>query len=268
MVENAVVAKREIPIPPLTHADIAFHVIGVTLNWACTLWGLLWLVTTAYTHAPSWPVLAAVVLTGLLLADFFSGLLHWAFDTWFTEHTPFMGRMVLLVREHHVYPQHIFRYRFYYEAGSVSWASLAHTGPVIGFVTLGSGEVGAVGYSAVLISVMISFLTLFMLEFHKLGHRKSKSRLVLFLQRWHLLMSVRHHGQHHRDAHDTKYCLINGWADRLCDSTGFWRGVERLISSITGATPRSNDDEWMRRYRGRGSERPARLPAETIRNEK
>ena len=61
---HSVAAKREIPIPPLSHADIAFHVIGVALNWSCTLWGLVWLFTAGNTYAPSWPILVGVVLIG------------------------------------------------------------------------------------------------------------------------------------------------------------------------------------------------------------
>ena len=66
---------------------------------------------------------AVAVLLGLYFGDFFSGLLHWTFDTWFSEHTRGLTRMVLIVREHHVHPQHIFRYGLKDEVGILSFAA-------------------------------------------------------------------------------------------------------------------------------------------------
>lgn len=245
---------REIPIPALSRMDIVYHVVGVILNSSVTLWGVAWLIIQWNTVLPPWYALTLAFFIGLFLSDFFSGLLHWAFDTWFTEDTPFLRRMVLIVREHHVHPQHIFRYKFYYEAGSVSWVSLAHTVPVIGLISL-NAESTVVGYCAIFISVMVSFFTLFMLQFHKLGHRKSNSTLLRSLQKARLLMSPRHHGQHHRGNHDIRYCLINGWADLVADAIGFWRLVEFLIQKLSGAVPRENDYIWMKRY-GRRRAKP------------
>lgn len=180
------ISKREIPIPPMSRSDIAFNAIRLVLNGGWTLWGMDWLVMHWTTMCPPWYVFALTIFVGLFISEFFSGLLHWAFDTWFTEDTPFLRRMVLIVREHHVHPQHIFRYKFHYEAGSVSWPSLAHTIPVIGLVTLTPGLASVFCYCTVIVSVMVSILTLFMLQFHKLGHRRSDSIIVRCLQRTYL----------------------------------------------------------------------------------
>jgi Lipid desaturase domain len=247
------ISKREIPIPPVSRSDVAFNAIALVLNSSLTLWGMTWLILHWTEVDLPWYVLIGTIFLGLFLSDFFSGLLHWAFDTWFTENTPLLERMVLIVREHHVYPQHIFRYQFHDEAGSVSWPSLAHTIPAIGLVTLRPSSVSVVGYCTVILSVMVSVFTLFMLQFHKLGHRKSDSSIVRSLQRIHLLMSPQHHGQHHRGNHDIKYCLINGWADFVMDSIGFWRGMEWIIHWLTKAVPRSNDKIWLKRDRKRSS---------------
>jgi hypothetical protein len=246
--DDKVKQEKEIPIPPMTRGGIAYHAVGVVLNVGWTLWGMVWLVRQWSTIEPPSYSLVLALLAGLFLSDFFSGLLHWAFDTWFSEDIYFLQRMVLLVREHHVYPQHIFRYKLRYEAGIVSWVSLIHTIPVIGFYTLKAEPNSVFGYCAVGVSVMVSVFTMFMLQFHKLGHRKSHSKIINILQKGRLVMSPRHHGQHHRGDHDIRYCLINGWADLVLDFIGFWRGLERLISLLTGAIPRSNDYEWMTRY--------------------
>lgn len=236
------------PVPPMTPKGVMIHLVGVTLNGALTLWGMVWLVSHWSTVDPAWYGVAAALFAGLFFSDFFSGVLHWGFDSWFSEDNRMMERAVMIVREHHVYPQNIFRYKFYYEVGAVSWGSLIHTLPVIGASTWLASAPSAAGFYAVFVSVMVSLFTLFMLQFHKLGHRRSQSQWIQALQRAHLLMSVQHHSQHHRGTHDIRYCLINGWADYVCDKIGFWRAAEKVIHRLTGAVPRSNDDEWMIRY--------------------
>jgi hypothetical protein len=245
---ECVTDKLEIPIPPLAAAQIVVHVIGVILIAGCILCGLAWLVINWKSFAPPWFVCVTVVLFGLFLSDFFSGLLHWGFDTWFTDNSPLIRRVLLTVREYHVYPQNIFGYKFYYEAGAVSWISLTRTLPVIGAVAISSDSPTLIRYGIVSISVIVSVFTLFMLQFHKLGHRRVTSPILITLQRAHLLMSVQHHSQHRREKHDIKYCLINGWADFVCDRIGFWRGAESAVHWITGTVPRSNDEAWIRRY--------------------
>ncbi len=54
----------------------------------------------------SWPYLMAASLAGYFLADFSSGAVHWAMDTWFDERT--MGRAIAITREHHTHPDHVY----------------------------------------------------------------------------------------------------------------------------------------------------------------
>jgi hypothetical protein len=65
------------------------------------------------------------VAFGIFVADFISGLLHWAFDTWFDERIAPLRRMVLLVREHHLRPARALKYRFRHDAGTLSWFALS-----------------------------------------------------------------------------------------------------------------------------------------------
>lgn len=242
------VPYRKLEIPPYSKSDIAFLALGTILNAALTIWGLVWVTTHWHVVNPPWYALVVALALGLFLADFLSGLLHWAFDTWFDEKMAAISRMVVLVREHHVYPHHIFRYDMHHEAGSGSWTSLFFTAPVYGLVTVGVSEGTIVGYSSVVACIVISLCIVFMLQFHKLGHRRSKSKIIRMLQVSRLLMSPQHHGWHHSANHDVKYCLINGWADQVLDALGFWRWMERVIQHATGAVPRRNDHEWMGRY--------------------
>ena len=88
----------------------------------------------------------------------------------------------------------------------------------------------------------------FMLEFHKFGHRMRRGRTVRVLQRAGLLLSPEFHLRHHSGAHDQNYCLITGAADRTLGRLGLFRGLERVITAVTGAQPSADDLEWCRRY--------------------
>lgn len=233
-------------VAPYTPGEIRFHVAGALLNGAVLVAGLAWLAATWWQSPPSWPWVVVAILAGFYVADLGSGLLHWAFDTWFDEEISFLRRMVLQVREHHVFPNRIFHISFLHDAGTLSWIALIVTGPlVLGVILSGAGP--AAGY-AVLAASVFSVLLVSMLAFHKCGHRARQPRWIRLLQRSGLLLSVSHHSRHHLGNHDFNYCIINGWADRTLGRLGLFRALELRIARWSGAQPQRNDHDWLRRF--------------------
>jgi plasmanylethanolamine desaturase len=220
--------------------------LGAGLNLACVAACAAWLTAHAGEVRPAWPVLALATVFALFLGDFFSGLIHWATDTWFDELS--LTRVVSIAREHHLYPQHILGYGFRDYVGYTSWPAALFFWPLCLALMLGPRPSGVV-YVAVLVCGEVCALMFFGTHFHRLGHRWSPNPLVRLLQRSPLLITPQYHAIHHGGTHVTHYCVVNGWANVVCDAIGFWRGLERVIHALTGAVPRRNDDEWLARYR-------------------
>lgn len=238
-------------ISPSSRGAIAFQAIGVASNLICCLAGALWLLEGAWLLS-AYAVLGAVLL-GLFIADLVSGLLHWAFDTWLDENNCFFREVILIVREHHIKPKQVFQYSFAQEVGRSSWVAFLLTGWLFALAAAGVAPRGPALALSVLTGLIVSAGVVLMYESHKrFGHFPNPGRIVRALQAMHLILSPRHHlAGHHRPDFDRNYCLINGWADNTLGALGVWRGLEALIMALTGAEPRRNDREWLKRYGGR-----------------
>jgi ubiquitin-conjugating enzyme E2 variant len=234
-------------VPPFSKTDIAVHIAGGLLNLSCIILAVLWLAAHPALLVRGWYWTIAGLFLGTYVADFVSGLLHWTFDTWFSEDWTGVRRMVLLVREHHIHPNRIFQYRLWHDAGVLSWFSFLISAPVVAVVLTGPTPMPFEA-GLVLAAVVASLEIVLMLEFHKCGHRLKRSPLVRALQWAHVLLSPGQHLRHHSGHHDRNYCIITGIFDQTAGRLGAWRLLERIVSYFTGWVPRENDRVWLHRY--------------------
>src|SRR4028118_1931400 len=72
-------------VAPYTDRELRFHIAGAVLNGLVWVAGLIWLAAQWKDGAPRWPWIVVAIAAGVYAADLVSGLLHWAFDTWFDE---------------------------------------------------------------------------------------------------------------------------------------------------------------------------------------
>ncbi|RMF73019.1 MAG: Kua-ubiquitin conjugating enzyme hybrid localization domain containing protein [Alphaproteobacteria bacterium] len=192
----------------------------------------------------AWWLLPLLLPIALFLGDFATGFVHWAVDTWFDEES--LGRLVMIAREHHTHPTHVLHYGFLEHATLGSTIVIPVILPLWGAARLALPAAGALAFS--FICLVVALCLFFGTTLHNLGHRRSRSVILRFLQRNRLLISPAYHAVHHRPPQTVRYCVVNGWADAVCDRLGLWRHLERLISRLTGAIPRRDDEDWQRNW--------------------
>ncbi|MEP6872205.1 MAG: fatty acid desaturase CarF family protein [Anaerolineaceae bacterium] len=224
--------------------------MSVCANFAVAVFCGFYLVFHFDASGLTWLQFLGALLLGYFFADFASGLVHWGIDTWFDERVVF-DRAVTIAREHHTHPQNIFGYGFLEH----STLGSAPSAVVVGLASLVTGwfPVSPVVYSLMTCWWVTSTCLFFGTSFHNLGHRRTNSPFIRLLQKLHIVITPQHHLVHHRNDQTVHYCVINGWANGICDRFQVWRGLEWFVHALTGAEPRQDDLEWQRRFRETGT---------------
>ncbi len=173
----------------------------------------------------------------LLAADFVSGLVHWAEDTFGTETTPIVGRWIVAPNVLH-----------HRDAGAFvgkSWFASSWD------LALASALIVAAAWAAGWLS---PYVVLFALagananEIHKWNHAGGRAPLVArLLWRARLLQTPAQHAAHHGGAKNTAYCVVTPYLNPLLDRLRFWRALERLLVPRLGAPRRADLDLGRRR---------------------
>lgn len=182
------------------------------------------------------PALLGLAL-GALAADGFSGLVHWACDTWGSVRTPLFGpTLIHSFREHHVDPDAMLRHDWVEvnrEPGVA--AALA-----VGVMLCGPGA-ALLARHPLLHAMLCSFVVFGAAanQLHYWAHAARAPRWVRWLQARRLVVSPEAHARHHRAPNTDAYCISGGWLNPPFDALGVWRALERAVERTTGTRPRS-----------------------------
>jgi len=186
-------------------------------------------IATTVSTTAGWICLAIVALTAYLLADFISGIVHWAGDTLGDTSTPILGKnFIMPFRYHHVDPKEITRHDFIETNGNNCIVVLA---PLVAAYLLLPGETSVRFFAC----TMMAFVALFVVatnQFHKWAHADSPPRAAVLLQRWGLILSKGHHDVHHTAPHHMHYCITVGWMNPVLNRARFFRAVEAVIGVV------------------------------------
>ena len=172
------------------------------------------------------------VVGSVLLADFVSGVVHWAEDTYARFKPRRKLRLISLIARdnavHHRSPRDFLKRNRWQS----SW-DLALIGAMI---------VAAAHALGILSWALLLFIALSVNanQMHKWAHRNPRENptFVTWLQRAHLLQSPRHHGRHHGGNRDSHYCVVTNFLNPLLEEVNFWRRLEELVVRVTGWTPK------------------------------
>jgi plasmanylethanolamine desaturase len=197
------------------------------------------------THIDLWhwsvPIIA---IAGIAAADFLSGLIHWAADTWGRDDLPVIGQAILVpFRVHHVNPDDFLRRRFLDTNGHVAFVTL----PVlVGLFAVPLDTAWArilllFGYPLCAVGLVTN-------QVHQWAHMPAPPWPVRVLQDSGLLLGRAHHAAHHAGAYDSDYCITTGWCNGVLDSIGFFRRAEAIVSRVTGVHPRLDDARYEARF--------------------
>ena len=201
---------------------------------------LMIIARAAHFARPSPWIITSAFLLGWIGADFVSGLVHWAGDTWGTIEWPFLGKTIIRpFREHHVDALAMTRHDFVESVGSHCLVSLWVM--IIAVLIPLPEENHGLQLFIVVWMGSLTFMTLLTAMTHKWAHMSKVNGLIRFCQQTGLMLSPRHHAVHHTPPFDQYYCITTGWLNPLLTRIRFFRHAETFITWLTGAIPRQDD---------------------------
>jgi ubiquitin-conjugating enzyme E2 variant len=221
----------------------ALEICSITCFWALWLWHFVatarWYVHSGEVEPRHVTGIAAGFVVSALVADFASGVAHWALDTWGSTETPLFGSLIRSFREHHVDQTAMTRHDFIETNGDNTLTLLPILAVARQFAVTSES---ATAHSFVLcLAVWVAITN----QAHKWSHEVRPPALVCMAMRYRLLLDPQSHRVHHSGAHEKSYCITNGWLNPFLDAISFWRGAEMLVTALTGAVPRANDAQLL-----------------------
>ncbi len=179
-----------------------------------------------------------VVLIAWVAADFLTGVVHWAADTWGKESTPFWGpRFLTPFRVHHVTPKSFLECGFFDTNGDTAMLSL----PILLAAFLISLDSPS-SINLALFLVTLAAIGAATNQIHQWSHMDHPPWFARILQRMRIILSPQEHSRHHRHPHDSRYCISSGVCNPFLDWIGFFTAMERIITWATGVQPRHDEE--------------------------
>lgn len=179
----------------------------------------------------TWLVIAGATLLGFVIADFMSGVIHWAFDRYGTVDTLVFGpNFIAPFREHHLDPKGITKHDFIETNGN----NCISTVP---FLIAAASINPAWGNFALLVACSLAAMCLFVFgtnQFHKWAHDDNPPAYAVLLQQWHLILDKPGHDIHHTPPYTRYYCITTGWLNPVLNKLRFFERAEDLILRVTG----------------------------------
>lgn len=190
--------------------------------------------------------IAVAALCGIVTADFGSGLVHWAADTWGSVELPILGKNFLRpFREHHIDPTSITRHDFIETNGDNFMVTIPFLSKLTwDFLTLSESEIEQ-KFLWTCYWFLLAIFVAMTNQIHKWSHTYfGLPPWVVWLQEHRIILPRKHHRVHHVAPHETYFCITTGWLNWPLEKLRFWYILEIIIEKFTGCKPRADDLKW------------------------
>lgn len=174
-------------------------------------------------------VLVGGLVTGHVVADLLGGLIHWAADTYGSEHMPVLGpSFIEPFRYHHVDPEAIVNHDFIETNGNSCIAAVPVLGAALWWIPHPVGGAGWLFAWTVLLTFVGAGVATN--QFHKWAHMTSPPAPARACQQLGLILSREHHAVHHAAPYRTYYCITTGWMNRPLRKARVHEALEWLLA--------------------------------------
>jgi ubiquitin-conjugating enzyme E2 variant len=175
-----------------------------------------------------WTIIIAAPVAWVV-ADLVSGLVHWFADTYGTDETPLFGPWLIRpFRQHHSYPRDICTHGLVLTIGNSCTLAVPFQAGLLYLLTTDEEVSGTQAF----LSIGFNFFAAAMVTtnvLHKWAHAERTNRVVAFLQKLRLVLTIHHHELHHTQPFDSNYCITNGWLNPLLERIKFFRRLEAIL---------------------------------------
>lgn len=170
------------------------------------------------------------LLSGWVLADLGSGILHWSVDNYGNGRTPIMGSIIAAFQGHHSAPWTITERGF---CNNVYKLCIPFGIPTMALISTLAGESHP---TATLFFTVFCAMEILSQEFHKWSHmtKGECTSSMNWLQNSGLTIDRRSHALHHTAPFEGQYCIVSGICNEAVDNSGFFRRLEHAVYNCNG----------------------------------
>jgi hypothetical protein len=207
-------------------------VVLSAVTWAAVILRI----APAYAEGIAWIALILGLVVGYVMADFFSGLVHWLADRYFDPRTPILGpALIAPFREHHADALAMTRHDFFEISGNNSLVTLPLAVGILLFPVPDGVAMKMLAASVLGLGLSIIATN----QIHCWAHVANPPPFARRLQRWGLILSPDRHARHHERNHDCSYCVTSGWLNPVMDRFRVLARLEHVIDVLARKSRRA-----------------------------
>lgn len=167
-------------------------------------------------------IIGSVVL-GLLIADFFSGVLHFVEDQQLLPDYEWINKEIIEPNLlHHEKPMAFTEGSFWFRNNSTIFAASAVAAPLL------------LLFGPQLWLLVAWFVGAMTNQIHYYAHtRATAPQAIKIMQDMGVLQHRSQHNRHHKYPHDSNFCIVTNWLNPILDTAGFWKAIIKLTSEKT-----------------------------------